>query len=159
GLAVSFRIENTGKRTGTDVPQLYLGLPQPSADVVQPPRALKAFQKVTLRRGHVARVTLRVNQRGLSYWNTAASGWQAANGCYGVSVGRSSRNIVLTSSFPAGTSAKCPKPTAAPQTCPRTSAKVTLKGVKKNQIRKVVVYLNGKKQRTLFGHRTKIGVR
>jgi beta-glucosidase len=159
GLSVSFRVENTGDRSGTDVPQLYLGLPQPSADVVQPPRALKAFQKVTLGAGRAARVTMRVNQRGLSYWNTAANDWQVANGCYGVSLGRSSRNIVLSGSFPVGGTSKCPKPSTTPATCKRTSAKVTLKGVRKNQIRKVVVYLNGKKQRTLFGHRTKIGVR
>jgi beta-glucosidase len=159
GLAVSFRVQNTGKRAGSDVPQLYLGLPQPGPDVVQPPRALKAFQKITLRAGRAARVTMRVNQRGLSYWNEGANDWRVANGCYGVSLGRSSRNIVLSGSFAVGGAKNCPKPATTPATCPRTSAKVTLKGVKKSQIRKVVVYLNGRKQRTLFGHRTKIGVR
>ena len=161
GLAVSFRVQNTGKRAGTDVPQLYLGLPKPRPDIVQPPRALKAFQKVTLDPGHAARVTMRVNARGLSYWNEGANNWQVANGCYGVSLGRSSRNIVATGSFAVGDVTNCPKPATLPgaKKCSRTSAKVTLKGVRKNEIKKVVVYLNGKKQRTLFGHRTKIGVR
>jgi hypothetical protein len=161
GLAVSFRVQNTGRRAGTDVPQLYLGLPKPGPDVVQPPRALKAFQKLTLDAGHAARVTMRVNARGLSYWNESANNWQVANGCYGVELGRSSRDIVATGSFGVGGATKCPKPATLPgaKKCARTSAKVRLKGVKKNEIRKVVVYLNGKKQRTLLGHRTKIGVR
>ena len=44
---------------GHRVPQLYLGLPEPRAGVVQPPRLLKGFARVTLAPGAARRVSFR----------------------------------------------------------------------------------------------------
>jgi beta-glucosidase len=94
--SVSFDVKNVGTRAGSDVPQLYLGLPaQPG--VVEPPKMLKGFQRVTLAPGQTQHVTLPVTARALSYWNVAASDWRVAPGCVSVMVGHSSRDIQLTS--------------------------------------------------------------
>ena len=59
GATVSFTVKNVGRRrTGVEVPQLYLGLPSPSKDVEQPPKQLKDFRKLTLRPGQRKRVTV-----------------------------------------------------------------------------------------------------
>lgn len=91
---VSFRVTNTGARRGATVPQLYVDLPTPRPGVVQPPKALKAFSKVTLAPGDSRRVTLRLDRRALSYWDTESDGWRVAAGCYGLRLGKSSRDIV-----------------------------------------------------------------
>jgi len=90
---VTFRVTNTGTRTGVTVPQLYLGLPRPAPGIVQPPKQLKGFAKVSLAPGHTETVTLRLSRRDLSYWSTAADEWQVASGCYRVMLGKSSREI------------------------------------------------------------------
>src|SRR3954466_8494829 len=56
GATVSADVVNTGKREGVAVPQLYLGLPQPSSDIVQPPKALRGYDKLSLAPGRSARV-------------------------------------------------------------------------------------------------------
>jgi beta-glucosidase len=92
--SVSFDVKNVGVRAGTDVPQLYLGLP-PAPGVVEPPKMLKGFQRVTLAPGQTQHVTLPITSRDLSYWSTAAGDWRLAPGCATVMVGHSSRDIAL----------------------------------------------------------------
>ena len=95
GATVSFTVKNVGRRrTGVEVPQLYLGLPSPSKEVEQPPKQLKDFRKLTLRPRQRKRVKFRIHPRDLSYWNVDADGWRIAPGCYQVMIGRSSRRIV-----------------------------------------------------------------
>jgi beta-glucosidase len=100
--SVGVTVTNTGARPGVEVPQLYLGLPSPGPGVVQPPKQLKGFAKLSLRPGESRRVTFPLTQRDLSYWNTAENGWAVAPGCYRVMVGRSSREIVQRGRFAAG---------------------------------------------------------
>jgi beta-glucosidase len=92
-LTVSVDVTNTGARTGTAVPQLYLGLPEPKPGVVQPPKQLKGIAKLSLAPGKTKRVSFTVDRRALSYWDTDAGEWRVAPGCYSVMVGRSSRDI------------------------------------------------------------------
>jgi beta-glucosidase len=102
GATVSLRVRNAGGRGGTDVPQLYLGLPRPAPSVVQPPKQLKGFRRVVLGRGSSTRVTFAIDRRALSYWDTAAGGWRVAPGCYRVMVGRSSRAILRRATLAVG---------------------------------------------------------
>ena len=81
--AVSVEVRNTGRRTGTEVAQLYLGLPDVGAAIRQPPRALKGARKLTLRPGQRRRVGFRLDARALSYWNEGPRAWRVASGCYG----------------------------------------------------------------------------
>ena len=102
GLQVSLNVSNTGARAGWAVPQLYVGLPSPSAAVPQPPRALKGFQKLWLQAGETRNVSFALDQRTLSYWDVGSSAWSVAPGCYRVYAGSSSRDLPLQDSFVRG---------------------------------------------------------
>ena len=65
---VSVRVKNTGKRAGSAVPQLYVGMPEPDASTVQPPWQLKGFDKVLLQPGKARRVRFTLDDRAFSYW-------------------------------------------------------------------------------------------
>ena len=97
GLDVSFRIRNVGARTGSAVPQVYLG---PSSEVRQPQvvRALAGFDKVTLRPGESRRVHVRLDAARLSYWNTTTHGWALGRGVRTLYVGSSSADLPLAAS-------------------------------------------------------------
>ena len=100
-VQVSADISNTGRRAGTEVAQLYLGDP---ASIGEPPRQLKAFQRVTLRPGQHAMVRFTLPPSSLAYWDTATSGWAVAPGTYQVYVGDSSAlpDLPLRGSFGTG---------------------------------------------------------
>jgi beta-glucosidase len=95
-LAVRVRVRNTGGRAGAEVVQLYVGFP---ASAGEPPRVLKAFQKVQLAPGQKANVTLTLGPRDLSVWSDTRNGWYTPGGRYTVMVGSSSRDIRGTASF------------------------------------------------------------
>jgi len=92
-VAVSFRVTNTGTRTGAEVPQVYVSAP---AGVGEPPKSLKGFSKVSLAAGASATVNLTLPARAFQYWGT--SGWTTPAGAQTISVGASSRDIRLTGS-------------------------------------------------------------
>jgi len=95
-VRVRVRVQNTGLRAGTEIVQLYLGLPEPNAGVPQPPKALKAMGKVRLEPRRRKRLRFDLDTRAFSYWDTASGGWVVAPGCYQVMVGRSSRDVRVT---------------------------------------------------------------
>jgi beta-glucosidase len=64
-LEVSFDLENTGKRAGTEVAQLYTR--SWNTSVVRPVRELRGFERVSLEPGETRRVTLRVPSEQLKY--------------------------------------------------------------------------------------------
>ena len=97
---VSVRVTNTGRRPGSDVAQLYLGLPDVRAGVAQPPRQLKGFTRAVLAPGKSSVVTFPVRARDLQFWDVRAHGWRTKRGCVRVAVGRSSRDIELRSTLP-----------------------------------------------------------
>jgi beta-glucosidase len=107
GAIVTLRVTNSGRRRGTDVPQLYLGLPRPAPSVIQPPKQLTGFRRVTLSPEKSAGVTFRIDRRALSFWDVRTSTWKVAPGCYAVMVGRSSRAIVRRVTIAVG-GAMCP---------------------------------------------------
>jgi len=114
GAVVHATVENTGTRPGVETPQLYLGLPEPRADVPQPPRALKDFTKVALAPGQSRRVRFSLDERAFSYYDTGAAGWRVAPGCYAVMVGRSSRDLPLTGSLARGGASCSRAPSGSP---------------------------------------------
>jgi beta-glucosidase len=86
-VELTFTLENTGKRAGTEVVQAYVR--KPFASVATPVKALKAFDRVALEPGEKKTVTLRIKQDDLAIWN-AKGVWQIEPGKYVVSVGGSS---------------------------------------------------------------------
>jgi len=94
--SVSFTLSNVGQRDGTEVVQLYLGFPK---DAGEPPKQLKAFQKVFLSKGASKDVTLQLTKRSLSIWDASSHGWHVQQGTFTCMVGASSRDIRLTTTF------------------------------------------------------------
>jgi beta-glucosidase len=95
GAEVSVTVTNTGDRRGWAVPQLYVGLPQPSEAVVEPPSQLRGFDKLSLAGGESRTVTFTLGQRDFAYWDTSTEDWRVAPGCTTIKVGSSSRDLPL----------------------------------------------------------------
>ncbi len=108
---VEATVKNVGKRKGSEVAQLYLGVPG-GAGVTHPPQALRGFEKVTLKPGRRQRVRFRLDPRSFSYWDERAHDWRIAPGCHRISVGASSRDARLGGTL-ARAGARCPPPCAA----------------------------------------------
>jgi beta-glucosidase len=88
--SVSVEVTNTGKVSGSDIPQLYLGFPTGSDE---PPQQLKGFKKVTLAPGAKQTVTFTLTDRDLSVWDTGSHAFKKVTGTFDVAVGASSRSI------------------------------------------------------------------
>ena len=97
-VTVKFTVTNTGDRAGAEVAQVYVSLPS-LPNVPQPPRQLKGFQRLELKAGHSATVSIKLDARAFSYWDESGHGWKVAPGSYAVSVGNSSRNLPLNKTF------------------------------------------------------------
>jgi beta-glucosidase len=158
---VSFDVVNTGRRSGAEVPQLYVADPPASGE---PPKQLKGFTKVSLQPGQSQRVTLPLDFRSFAYWSTAAGTWQVAPGCYQVMIGRSSRDLPLSGTVAIG-GASCPDAMASlplsgrGKAClSRRSVVVHLVGVRRSKVHKVTVFVNGRRVRVLHGHRSSVRV-
>jgi beta-glucosidase len=92
-VTVGVDVRNVGSRTGAEVAQLYVTDP---ASAGEPPRQLQGFAKVSLRPGQKRHVTLMLNQRAFSIWDTATQRWTTVPGRYTVAVGASSRDLPLS---------------------------------------------------------------
>jgi beta-glucosidase len=91
GYSVTVDVTNTGTRTGTEVPQVYLTDP---AAAGQPPAQLAAFSTVHLAPNQSASVTLDVPAGAFESY--LAGGWTTVPGTYTMSVGDSSANLPLS---------------------------------------------------------------
>jgi beta-glucosidase len=92
-VAVSFDVTNTGSVAGAEVAQLYIS--DPSAKVSRPERELKGFEKVRLAPGETKHVTLSLDARAFSYWDTPNHKWAIDPGNFVIRVGDSSENTPL----------------------------------------------------------------
>jgi beta-glucosidase len=95
-ITVRFLVENTGRRDGAEVPQVYLGLP---ASAGEPPKRLVGFQKVMLRPGEKKMFAITIDPAAshhpLGYWDSVTQRWVVAAGEHIVYVGSSSRDLAL----------------------------------------------------------------
>jgi beta-glucosidase len=95
GADVTYTITNTRRRAGADVGQAYVAFPR---KLGEPLRQLKGFQRTMLDSGQSQAVTIHLDGRAFSYWNSARQAWVRAPGCYRISLGDSSRSLPLTGS-------------------------------------------------------------
>ena len=93
-VTLTVGITNTGDRSGYAVPQVYVGLAEPRPGVVMPPRQLKGAEKVLLQPGETRDVTITLDRRAFSYWDTTTDGWQVVPGCATLDLATSSREVV-----------------------------------------------------------------
>ncbi len=93
-VTVTFDVTNTGSVAGAEVAQLYVS--DPSAKVTRPERELKGFAKVRLDPGETRHVTLDLDARAFSYWDSAAHKWTIDPGKFVIRVGDSSESTPLS---------------------------------------------------------------
>ena len=93
-INISLKVKNTGDVYGAEVVQLYIENPKTEFD--KPEKELKGFKKVYLNPGETTEVTFTVTKQDLAHYYTALSDWITEPGMYGIRVGNSSRNILLS---------------------------------------------------------------
>ena len=95
--AVTFSITNTGNVAGKEICQLYV---QPlESSVLRPIKELKGFDKISLEPGETKQVTIVLDERAFSYFNTNENAWHEESGQYGILIGASSQDIRLSGIF------------------------------------------------------------
>ena len=92
GLQVTFTVKNSGKRAGTEIAEVYAGLPERTHE---PPRRLVGWQRVELAPGQSKTVSISVEPLFLSIYNVDKNSFELVPGEYEVWAGRSSRDLPL----------------------------------------------------------------
>lgn len=87
-------VTNTGVRDGEEVVELYVRRAE-GLSVARPPKELKGFAKVFLKKGETKTVNFILDERSFAYWDDERHCWRAERGSYGILVGISSRNLPL----------------------------------------------------------------
>jgi beta-glucosidase len=88
-----FTIENTGKRTGTEIAQVYGRLPKGSDESF---KRLVGWKRITLAPGESQTVTVAIDDRVLKTFDEEKNAWNLPSGEYQVLAGCSSDNTPLT---------------------------------------------------------------
>jgi beta-glucosidase len=96
-LNVSYTVTNSGDRSGKEVTQLYIQ--DVESSVERPGKELKGFAKVALKPGESKVVHHSIDQRALSFWNTASNDWKAEAGDFNIIIGPSSNQVALQQTF------------------------------------------------------------
>ena len=91
-VKVTFTVANTGSREGSEIAEVYSGLP---AAAQEPPKRLVGFTKVKLNPGEKRNVTVEIDPKYLSIFDEQKDGWSLLPGDYAISVGGSSDNLPL----------------------------------------------------------------
>ncbi|KAF8964639.1 glycoside hydrolase family 3 protein [Flammula alnicola] len=93
-VQVNVSVRNEGERTGSEVVQLYVSLPD--VGLTTPKLQLKGFAKAHhLSEGESTVVTINLDKYAFSFWDESENSWKIAAGDYGLYVGTSSDNLVL----------------------------------------------------------------
>jgi beta-glucosidase len=90
---VTFKVTNSGAVDGTEVAEVYAALP---ASAQEPPKRLVGFARVKLAAGESKTVSVAVEPKFLSIWDTAANGFKIVPGSYSFMVGGSSQDLPMT---------------------------------------------------------------
>jgi len=93
-LSCTVEVENTGKRDGEEVVQLYVR--HLGSKVDRPLKELKGFERVFIPAGQTRTVTFRLKANTLAYWNEGAKKWVVEKEPVEMMVGGSSSDIQVT---------------------------------------------------------------
>jgi beta-glucosidase len=98
-LRLRFRVTNTGRRSGSAVPELYVSTPDAPAALQRPIKRLEGFRQVHLAPGQARTVRMRVRVRDLAFYEGGRA--VVDRGRYVVQIATSSadRDIALRRSF------------------------------------------------------------
>lgn len=95
-LNLSFKVKNTGKRSGKEVSQLYIRKKDHEGYLVE--KSLKGFRKTALEPGEEAEVTFRLDEEDFLQYDAMKNRNLIYEGEYEILIGSSSREIHLTKS-------------------------------------------------------------
>ena len=84
-------VKNTGKVAGKEVVQFYVA--DKTKTFGRPVKELKGFKKIYLEPGETKKVSVELDARSLSYYETKINDWYAKSGKYEILAGNSSDNI------------------------------------------------------------------
>ena len=96
-ITVSFNVRNMGSREGAEIAEVYVG--DSHSSVPRPVKELKGFAKVNLKPGETKRVSVKLEIRSFSYFDTKKHDWNADPGDFDILVGSSSAKIELQGRF------------------------------------------------------------
>jgi len=91
-LSVTFTVKNTGNRAGTEIAEVYAGLPSSSGE---PPKRLVGWERVELKAGESKDVSVQIEPLFLSAFDPQQHAWKKSAGEYTILVGGSSANLPL----------------------------------------------------------------
>ena len=95
-IRVSVKVTNTGKRAGSDVVQLYVGVK--NCGLPRPVRELKGFVKTgILKSGESRTVDFTLTARDFAHWSEEFRDYILYAGEYEIQIGKNSEDIVLSS--------------------------------------------------------------
>ena len=87
-IKVSMKIKNSGKMSGAEVAQVYIG--KTGSKVERAVKELKGFKKVHLAEGETRQVEIEIAVADLAFFNEKTDGWEIEKGPYVVYVGNAS---------------------------------------------------------------------
>jgi beta-glucosidase len=90
-IRITVKIKNTGSYDGRETVQIYAG--QTDAEVLKAVRELKAFKKVSLKKGESADVQFELPVSDLAWYDVKTGDWLVSPGKYRIAAGTSSRDI------------------------------------------------------------------
>lgn len=96
GPVVAVTLTNTGPRRGREVVQVYVEPPAGTARGARPVRWLGGFAVVDADPGASTTAQVRLHPHALRTWDAPRAGWATPAGTYPIRVGRSSRDLRLT---------------------------------------------------------------
>ncbi|WP_321438570.1 glycoside hydrolase family 3 C-terminal domain-containing protein [uncultured Bacteroides sp.] len=96
-LTVSIKVKNTGKRSGSEVAQLYIS--DLKSSLPRPVKELKGFKKIQLNAGEEQKVSFTISKEELSFYDDTKHSWIAEPGMFEAIVGASSTDIRSKVSF------------------------------------------------------------
>ncbi len=96
-LTVKISVKNSGKVSGKEVVQLYIG--DETGKVMRPVKELKGFDKISLEPGEEREVSFTIKAQDLQYYDESISNWNVASGKFKAYIGSSSKDIRSTVSF------------------------------------------------------------
>ncbi|PSR75115.1 hypothetical protein PHLCEN_2v9300 [Hermanssonia centrifuga] len=97
-IDVSVLVTNEGTVAGSEAVQLYITLP--TIGLTTPKLQLRGFGKAKdLAPGASTTVKISLDKYAVSFWDAVNNVWSVRAGVYGVSIGKSSENIVLHGEF------------------------------------------------------------
>ena len=95
-VEVSVDVENTGRRAGDEVVQLYIH--QRAGSASRPVRELKGFERIALAPGEKKTVRFTLGKAELTYWSSAVKGWVQEPATFDIWTGDDS-TATLTTTF------------------------------------------------------------